>query len=271
MPELPEVETTRRGIERHVAGRTITRVVVRDARLRWKVPTRLVRDLAGETVHAVQRRAKYLLLRTGRGTIILHLGMSGSVRILPAATPPGPHDHVDLVLDNDACVRLTDPRRFGTLLWTREDLYRHPLLRHLGPEPLGEAFDGDYLYARARGRRVAVKQFLMDSRIVAGLGNIYANEALFLAGIHPLRAAGRISRERYARLAQAIRQVLNEAIAQGGTTLRDFTASDGRPGYFQLHLRVYGRDGEPCPRCGRALRGVRQGQRSSFLCGHCQR
>lgn len=271
MPELPEVETTRRGIEPHVIGQRVTQVVVRDTRLRWSVQPNLRQELLGQTIRAVERRAKYLLLRTEAGTAILHLGMSGSLRVLPCATPPKKHDHVDVVLANDKCLRLHDPRRFGAVLWTRNDPLQHPLLANLGPEPLEDDFDGDYLFKRSRGRTAPVKQFLMDSRIVVGVGNIYASEALFLAGIRPTRAVGKISHERYEKLAQAIKQVLRESIAQGGTTLRDFLTSDGQPGYFGLHLRVYGRGGEPCPICGKPILQIRQGQRSTYYCGNCQR
>ncbi|WP_297526871.1 bifunctional DNA-formamidopyrimidine glycosylase/DNA-(apurinic or apyrimidinic site) lyase [Thiohalobacter sp.] len=270
MPELPEVETTRRGIAPHLAGRHITSVIVRQRRLRWAIPKALERELPGQPVTAVERRAKYLLIRTPAGTAILHLGMSGSLRLLPADTPAGPHDHVDLVLEDGRCLRLTDPRRFGALLWTRRDPARHRLLAGLGPEPLGPEFDGALLHARSRGRRTPVKAFIMDSHVVVGVGNIYANEALFRAGIHPARAAGRIGRTRCDRLAQAIREVLAEAIAQGGTSLRDFVGSDGRPGYFRQTLAVYGRGGQPCPRCGHALREIRIAQRSTVYCPRCQ-
>ena len=271
MPELPEVETTRRGIAPHVEGRRVTRVVVRQRRLRWPVPRALQRELTGRTVKSVGRRAKYLLLGTDAGTAILHLGMSGSLRLVPADSPPGPHDHVEHQLDDGNCLRLTDPRRFGALLWTRADPARHPLLRDLGPEPFDAAFNGAYLYRRARGRRLAVKNFLMDSHTVAGVGNIYANEALFLAGIHPARPAGRVSARRYERLAQSVRDILQQAIAQGGTTLRDFVGGDGRPGYFRQTLRVYGRAGQPCPVCNTRLRVTHIGQRSTFYCPRCQR
>ena len=270
MPELPEVETTRRGIAPLLQTRRIVQVRVRQSQLRWPVPRDLDRRLRGIEVEAVTRRAKYLLLRTAVGTLILHLGMSGSLRVVPADTPPGKHDHIDLVLEDGNCLRLRDPRRFGALLFTREAPERHPLLRELGPEPLEADFTGDYLYARSRGRRVAVKAFLMDSRIVVGVGNIYASEALFLAGIAPNRAAGRISRGRYGRLAAAVQQVLRAAIAAGGTTLRDFSAVDGAPGYFSIELKVYDRAGEPCPQCGDPIRTRRLGQRSTFYCARCQ-
>lgn len=271
VPELPEVETTRRGIAPHVTGRKVVAVAIRQRQLRWPVPRTLDRQLPGQRIKAVNRRGKYLLLETTAGTAILHLGMSGSLRIVPARRPPGCHDHADLVLDNGTALRLTDPRRFGALLWTRRAAGQHPLLRDLGPEPLADAFDGAYLYRRSRGRRQAVKPFIMDSHTVVGVGNIYANEALFLAGIHPARAAGRIARARYDRLASAIKEVLRQSIAQGGTTLRDFVDSRGQPGYFQQTLRVYGRGGEPCPVCRTALTETRLGQRSTFYCPHCQR
>ena len=270
MPELPEVETTRRGIAPLVEGRRVSRVVVRQPRLRWPVPEELPELLARRTLQRVERRAKYLLLRFGHGTLILHLGMSGSLRVVPPRTPPEKHDHFDLVLGG-RCLRLRDPRRFGAVLWTGEDPARHPLLANLGPEPLEAAFDGAHLHRRSRGRATAVKNFIMDGRIVVGVGNIYASEALFEAGIHPARPCGRISLERYRRLADAIRRTLAHAIEQGGTTLRDFRQADGRPGYFVQALKVYGREGAPCPRCGAPVRQRVIGQRSSFYCGRCQR
>ncbi len=269
MPELPEVETSRRGIEPHVLGRTVRGVIVRDRRLRWPVPKELERTLTGQQVLAVRRRAKYLLFDFERGSLILHLGMSGSLRIVSADTPPQAHDHVDLCFDGQ-CLRLRDPRRFGALLWTTGDPLEHPRLRELGPEPLSETFDGDYLYRRARGRRLAIKSLLMTGSVVVGVGNIYANEALFLAGIRPDRASGRISRTRCERLAKAVKQVLSQAIAAGGTTLRDFIREDGQPGYFRHALQVYDRAGLPCPGCGADLQGKRIGQRATVFCAHCQ-
>ncbi|HFC54277.1 MAG TPA: bifunctional DNA-formamidopyrimidine glycosylase/DNA-(apurinic or apyrimidinic site) lyase [Gammaproteobacteria bacterium] len=271
MPELPEVETTRRGIAPHITGRTVTGVVVRQPALRWPVPADLEQHLRGQTITEVGRRAKYLLLGFPAGTLIVHLGMSGTLRILARQEPAGPHDHVDLLFDDASCLRLRDPRRFGSVLWTEDDPARHRLLRHLGPEPLGNGFHGDHLHERSRGRRVAVKQFLMDGRVVVGVGNIYACEALYLAGIHPARAAGSISLPRYRRLAEAVRERLQLAISCGGTTLRDFRGGSGRPGYFQQRLNVYGRTGEPCTRCAAPIRQIRQGQRSTFYCGRCQR
>lgn len=270
MPELPEVETTRRGLAPHVEGRTVRAVVLRRPDLRWPIPDALRTQLPGQRILAVRRRAKYLLLDTAAGSVLLHLGMSGSLRVLPARTPPRAHDHADLALDSGRVLRFNDPRRFGCLLWQAPG-QTHPLLRGLGPEPLSEGFDGDYLFARSRGRRAPVKTFLMDQRIVVGVGNIYAAEALFEAGISPLRAAGRVSRERYVLLAAAVKRILGHAIARGGTTLRDFLAPDGAPGYFEQELAAYGRGGEPCPRCGRALKEAAIGQRTTVWCGHCQR
>lgn len=271
MPELPEVETTRRGLAPHVAGRRIDSVVVRESRLRWPVPADLAVCLVGSAINDVGRRAKYLLFHTARGDLMVHLGMSGSLRMVHPSTPLLLHDHIDLRLENDLWLRYNDPRRFGSFHWLPAGEAPHPLLTHLGPEPLGDAFDGAYLHRLSRGRRAAVKPFIMDGRVVVGVGNIYASEALFLAGISPSRPAGRISLARYERLASCIRQVLGAAIAQGGTTLRDFVGGDGKPGYFAQQLWVYGRDGQPCRRCGALLRERRLGQRSSVYCVACQR
>lgn len=271
MPELPEVETTRRGIEPHLVGNRIQQLVIRQHQLRWPVPKQLGTHLRNKRITAVRRRAKYLLVTTESGTLIIHLGMSGSLRMVDAAAVAGPHDHVDLVISTGKCLRYTDPRRFGAWLWTRTEPAGHPLLKHLGPEPLGDAFDGQYLFRQSRGRRLAVKAMLMDSRIVAGVGNIYANEALFRAGIHPGRRAGRISEQRYRALAEAVREVLIHAIRQGGTTLRDFVGGEGKPGYFQLALQVYAQTGQPCRTCATPIRAMRTGQRSTFYCPRCQR
>jgi formamidopyrimidine-DNA glycosylase len=270
MPELPEVETTCRGIAPHVAGQRVTRVIVRNPDLRWPVTRRLATEFTGQVVRRVYRRAKYLLLETDEGTAILHLGMSGSLKLVAAREPAMKHDHVDIVFGNTA-LRLTDPRRFGSLHWTRRPAAQHRLIAALGCEPLGDEFSGDYLYARSRGRKVAVKQFIMNGHIVVGIGNIYANEALFMAGIHPKRAAGRISRRKYALLAEVIREVLGDAIEQGGTTLRDFVNGEGKPGYFSQHLNVYGKAGEPCISCRVPIRELRQGQRASYYCPKCQK
>jgi len=242
---------------------------VREARLRWPVPHQLASALAGEVIESVERRAKYLLFRTAAGSLLVHLGMSGSLRMVDAKVPPGRHDHVDVLLEGGACLRYHDPRRFGCFLWLAPGEV-HPLLEKLGPEPLSSDFDGQLLYLRSRGRKTAVKSFIMDGKVVVGVGNIYASEALFLAGIRPDRAAGRISRERYQHLAAHIKQVLTIAIEQGGTTLRDFVGGDGRPGYFAQQLLVYGRGGQPCKSCGSVLRDRRVGQRSSVYCVTCQ-
>ena len=272
MPELPEVETTRRGILPYLHGRRIRGVEVREPRLRWPVPPGLAALVSGEKVDSVERRGKYLLLRLGKGTLLIHLGMSGSLRVLTApAASPRKHDHIDLLLEDGRLLRYHDPRRFGAFLWLEGDPARHPLLAGLGPEPLGVGFDGDYLFRLSRGRRTSVKQFLMDGHVVVGVGNIYANEALYLAGIDPRRRAGRVAAVRYARLAAAVREVLEGAIAQGGTTLRDYVNGNGAPGYFALSLNVYGRAGQPCPGCGEAIRQVRSAQRSTFYCPRCQR
>ncbi len=270
MPELPEVETTRRGLAPHVEGRTVAGVVLRRPDLRWPIPPEIARELPGQRIAAVRRRAKYLLLDTAAGSALLHLGMSGSLRVLPADAPVRAHDHVDLALDSGRVLRFNDPRRFGCLLWQPPG-QTHALLAGLGPEPLSEAFDGDYLFALSRGRKAPVKAFLMDQRVVVGVGNIYAAEALFAAGVSPLRPAGRVSRERYRQLAEAIKRILRYAIGRGGTTLRDFLDPDGAPGYFEQELAAYGRGGEPCPRCGRPLKQAAIGQRTTVWCGHCQR
>ncbi|MGD9021274.1 MAG: bifunctional DNA-formamidopyrimidine glycosylase/DNA-(apurinic or apyrimidinic site) lyase [Lysobacterales bacterium] len=270
MPELPEVETTLRGIRPHLLGRTIHRVAVREPRLRWVVD-QAVCQAEGKIAERLERRGKYLLIGFDTGGLLIHLGMSGSLRVLPGPRAPLKHDHFDLEMDTGVCLRFNDPRRFGALLWTEGDMHAHPLLRNLGPEPLSSDFSGDYMYQRSRGRRRAVKNFIMDGRVVVGVGNIYASEALFMAGIHPSRASGRISKQRYAGLGDAIRDVLEAAIRQGGTTLRDFVASDGTPGYFAQELLVYGRAGQPCFQCGREIRQKVIGQRSSFYCPACQR
>jgi formamidopyrimidine-DNA glycosylase len=271
MPELPEVETTRRGIAPATTGRRVVAAIVREPRLRWPVPHDLPTLLQGQRVAQVGRRAKYLLLHLDRGALIIHLGMSGSLRVLPADTPPLRHDHVDLVLDSGECLRFNDPRRFGSVHYTAVDPLTHPLLRRLAPEPLDAEFDGRYLARAARGRSVAIKQFLMNGLVVVGVGNIYANEALFRAGIHPRRAAGRISRERLERLATAVKEVLGEAIQSGGTTLRDYVNAAGLPGYFRQQLYVYERSGQPCRLCRAPIRQITQGQRSTYYCAQCQR
>jgi len=269
MPELPEVETTRRGIEPSIVGRRISGWQLRQPRLRW--PVELPDRLRGERVHRVLRRAKYLILETDSGALIVHLGMSGSLRLTQAGAAAGRHDHVDLEFEGRRALRLTDPRRFGSIHYHPGDWRTHWLISGLGVEPLEAAFDGEHLHRMSRGRRVAVKLFLMDAAVVVGVGNIYANESLFRAGIRPRLAAGRISRDRYDVLAASVRAVLSEAIAQGGTTLRDFVDESGRRGYFSQSLDVYGRERLPCYQCGSTLKGLRLGQRATVYCPKCQR
>ena len=269
MPELPEVETTRRGVAPHVVGRRINRLVVYDGRLRWPVPKSLGAKLKDRTIDAVDRRSKYLLFRIGDGALLVHLGMTGSLRLHRNAPPRRTHDHIDIELDDGALLRYHDPRRFGTMLWVADEA-SHPLLSRLGPEPFDAAFTADALYARTRNRRASIKVTLMDNHVVVGVGNIYANEALFRAGIRPSLPAGRLSRPRIGRLVDAVREVLSEAIAKGGSTLRDFVDSSGEPGSFQLDYRVYGREGLPCRVCRTPIRATRLGQRSAFHCPRCQ-
>ena len=269
MPELPEVETTRRGLAPHLIGRRVVDLIIRQPQLRWPVSTGL-KHLLGERIESVERRAKYLLVSVAPGSVLLHLGMSGSLRVLPRTTVVGKHDHVDWVLDSGHVLRYTDPRRFGSQLWqTRGET--HPLLADLGPEPLSDDFDGDHLFRHSRGRSAAVKVFLMDQAIVVGVGNIYAAEALFATGIRPTRAASLVSRPRYSRLADEVKRILAYAITRGGTTLRDFLSPDGAPGYFEQELFVYGRAGQPCRVCATTIRAIRLGQRSTFFCPRCQR
>jgi formamidopyrimidine-DNA glycosylase len=271
MPELPEVETIRRGIEPHVVGKRIARVVVHDRRLRWPVPANFARKLAGRRIAGVARRGKYLLLDLTGDRVILHMGMTGRLFVLPPDTPWRKHDHVDFFLERGKLLRFHDPRRFGAALWWPAAQQSHPLLAGMGPEPLADDFSAEYLFARSRGRSAAVKSFLMDGRIVVGVGNIYAVEALFRAGIRPQRAAGRLTRDDCTRLVAAVRAVLNEAIEQGGTTFRDFQGAQGDPGEFVVHLRVYDRAGQPCLTCGTAIKRIVIGQRSTFYCPRCQR
>ena len=271
MPELPEVETTLRGLTPHLSGQRIVQVVVRNPNLRWPVPVNLHSILSQQTIRNLQRRAKYLLLECDSGTLILHLGMSGSLRVLPTKTPVEKHDHFDLVLENGTLMRLRDPRRFGAVLWHEGDITQHPLLAKLGPEPLLDNFDAAYLYRMTRKRNVAIKQLIMDSHMVVGVGNIYASESLFHAGIRPQLAAGKLSLPRCARLVQTIRDTLTASIAQGGSSLRDFVDSNGKPGYFQQTYAVYGRTGEPCRACSAPVKQITQGQRSTYYCSNCQK
>ena len=270
MPELPEVETTRRGIEPYLRGRRIRAAMVHDARLRWPVTPGLDLALRGQRVRAVERRAKYLLLRLTRGTLIVHLGMSGNLRVMPKRTVLLKHDHVEVQLASGNSLRLNDPRRFGSVLYITGDPAQHRLLRDLAPEPLGAQFDAAYLQRVTRGRRVAVKTLLLNGRLITGVGNIYASEALFRARIRPGRAARSLKRTECARLVAAIRTVLAAAIRAGGTTLRDYVGAEGEPGYFRQKLYVYERAGLPCRRCRTAIRQITQGQRSTYYCPRCQ-
>jgi formamidopyrimidine-DNA glycosylase len=271
VPELPEVETTRRGIEPHVVGRRITRLLVHEKRLRWPVDVSLVASVTGQAIRRAGRRAKYLLLETGAGTLILHLGMSGSLRVLPAATPRIAHDHVDIELDSGVTLRFNDPRRFGSLMFTATDARLHPLLRDLAPEPLEDEFDAEYLWRVTRRRSVAIKQLIMNARLVVGVGNIYASEALFRARVRPRRQARSLSRAECARLARAIKATLAMAVKVGGTTLRDYVGADGNPGYFRQKLYVYERAGMPCRVCRNPIKQFTQGARSTYWCPTCQK
>jgi formamidopyrimidine-DNA glycosylase len=270
MPELPEVETTCRGIAPHIEGQTIKQVIIRQPKLRWPVPETLEQTLSGLSIQSVSRRAKYLLLSTASGTMLLHLGMSGSLRLMPPGQTAGKHDHIDFIFNNETVLRFNDPRRFGAVLWTAEPIEDHQLLKNLGPEPLLSDFSGELLCSLSKKRKIAVKSFIMDSRIVVGVGNIYANEALFMAGIQPTRQAGKVSLARYQKLAECIRVVLQQAIQQGGTTLKDFVNEAGKPGYFQQQLKVYGRAGLPCVDCNQPLTETRIANRSTVFCANCQ-
>jgi formamidopyrimidine-DNA glycosylase len=270
VPELPEVETTLRGITPHLLGRNISQILVSQPKLRWPVPSE-IHTLEGVRIQKLSRRAKYLLMQTERGHMIWHLGMSGSMRILPSELPQNAHEHVIVTLDDGNSLRFRDPRRFGALLLTHQDPLQHELLSRLGPEPLDDAFSAEYLYQQCLNRKTAIKNLIMDSHVVVGVGNIYACESLFLSAINPKTPAQRISRLRIQRLVQAIKTILAQAIQQGGTTLQDFTQADGKPGYFSQSLNVYGREQLPCPSCMRPIKRITQGQRSSFYCAHCQR
>jgi formamidopyrimidine-DNA glycosylase len=270
MPELPEVETTRRGIAPHLTGRTVTGVTLRTAKLRLPLSAELPRRLAGQRIAAIARRGKYLLFTCSDGTLLLHLGMTGHLRLVPSDSAPGKHAHVELHFDNNTTLRFTDPRKFGTLLWLTGEPLQHPLLAELGPEPLSADFTAEYLFKRSRKRSVATKLFIMNSKIVVGVGNIYANEALFLASINPARAVGSLAPAETERLTAAIKQVLTEAIDLGGTTLHDYLDAAGQPGYFSLKLHAYGRSGKPCSVCGTVLQESRLGNRSTVWCPKCQ-
>lgn len=273
MPELPEVETTRRGIAPHCVGQSVSRLIVRQGQLRWPVPEFLSAQLPGQILLGIERRGKYLLLAFNSGTALWHLGMSGNLRVVQADAAPGKHDHIDLVFTSGICLRFNDPRRFGALLWqpAAEPIEQHKLLAHLGPEPLAEDFDAAYLFAQSRKVRVAIKPWIMDSKVVVGVGNIYANESLFSAKLNPLMPAGELTRAQTRRWVEAIKAILQHAITRGGTTLRDFVGGDGKPGYFAQELKVYGRGGLPCVTCAKTLIEVRLGQRSSVYCPRCQK
>lgn len=270
MPELPEVETTMQGLIPHLSGTIIQEVIIRQPQLRWTIPPNLNELLALQKITKLSRRGKYLLIHLEHGTLIIHLGMSGSLQIVQASKTSTRHDHVDIILSDNKVLRYNDPRRFGAMLIAGIDPFQHPLLKHLGPEPMETDFSGDYLKKVAHKRRVAIKSFIMNSKVVTGVGNIYAAEALFLAKIHPLTEAQNLSQSQYDALAQAIKQVLQSAITQGGTTLRDFVNSDGKPGYFSQKLQVYGRAGLPCNSCGAVLHSIVIGQRSTVFCAQCQ-
>jgi len=270
MPELPEVETSRRGISPHIIGSTVTDVIIRQAQLRWKIPADLLSHIQNKTLLSIDRRAKYLLLNFESGTLLIHLGMSGSLRICTLQSPAEKHDHADLIFNN-CLLRYTDPRRFGAILWLGQTPYESTLLAHLGPEPLSEEFTGEHLFQLAGKRKLPVKQFIMDQKVVTGVGNIYATEALFIAGISPIRSAGNISLKRYQLLAVSIKEILEKSIQQGGTTLKDFVGGDGKPGYFQQTLHIYGKMGNDCPKCQSPLKSLKLASRNSVYCPKCQR
>jgi formamidopyrimidine-DNA glycosylase len=272
VPELPEVETVKRGIEPHLVSRRFEKVIVRDHRLRWPIDPNLADHLLGHEILSVERRAKYVLVRLATGYLVIHLGMSGRLYFVSADTPPAKHDHVDWLLSDGQLLRYTDPRRFGAVLWiSGDDVSIHKLFSSLGPEPLSEVFDAEYLFKHSRRRKVPIKSYLMSATVVVGVGNIYANEALFMAGILPTQEAGKISLARYTRLVTAVKSVLEKAIAQGGTTLKDFVGGDGKPGYFKQELQVYGRGGKACNNCKRVLHEIRMSQRTTVFCTTCQR
>jgi len=269
MPELPEVETSRRGISPHIINQKVVDLVLRHTQLRWKIPENLLFYIKNKKLLSIERRAKYLLLNFATGTLLIHLGMSGSLRICPLNTAAQKHDHVDIIFP-DCLLRFTDPRRFGAILWLGLHPEQSPLLNKLGPEPLSEEFTSSYLYNASRTRKLPVKQFIMDQKVVTGVGNIYATEALFLAGIRPTRSAGKISQKRYQLLIDVIKDILQQAIRQGGTTLRDFVGGDGKPGYFQQALHIYGKAGQQCPNCQTPLKAALLAARNSVYCTKCQ-
>ena len=270
MPELPEVETTRRGISKYVVGKRITNILIRERRLRWLIPKNLNEILKNTCVIKLTRRAKYLLFYTNKGCLIVHLGMSGSLRVVKNNQEHIKHDHVDFIFESEYILRFHDPRKFGSILWTDKDPTSHKLIAHLGPEPLSEEFNDDYLYAKSKKHSLSIKSFIMNNKVVVGIGNIYANEALFLAGINPKCKVSRISKKRYKILIASIKKILTKAITKGGTTLRDYVSGDGLPGYFANELKVYNRSGELCSKCKKKIKTIKQNQRSTFYCAFCQ-
>jgi len=270
MPELPEVETTKRGIEPHVLGQTIKKITIRTDKLRWPIPTVIKRHLKNQIIHSIERRAKYIFLNSDKGSLIVHLGMTGSLRVIDAKVPVQKHEHIDILFTNNKVLRYKDARKFGSFLWTTNDPHQHDLITRLGPEPLSKAFNAAYLFASCRNRKVAIKAHIMNQSVVVGIGNIYASEALFKAGIHPNKAAHRVSKDKLKELIKTSKQTLRAAIKQGGTTLQDYQNPDGAPGYFSIRLKVYGREGEPCPKCSKAIKAKVIGQRNSFYCTSCQ-
>ena len=271
MPELPEVETTCKGIAPHIENNTITKVIVRNRSLRWPIPTGLNAKLTKKKIISVTRRAKYILINTNIGTLIIHLGMSGSLRVLSTNDAVEKHDHFELQFKDGICMRLRDPRRFGCVLWEKNDALQHKLLINLGPEPLNKEFNAELLFEKSRKRKTSIKQFIMDAKIIVGVGNIYASESLFLSGINPKKLAGKITKKNATDLTTAIKKILKQAIKQGGTTLKDFRSSDGKPGYFQQKLKVYDRKDEPCVKCKKPIKQITLGQRSTFYCSSCQK
>jgi len=271
MPELPEVETTLRGIEPHITQQEVAKVYTRTEKLRWPVPKRLNGTIKGKKVLGVQRRGKYLLLNFINGCLLVHLGMTGSFKVLKNASKPNKHDHIDILFSNGRCLRYTDPRKFGAFIWTTENPFQHDLLNKLGPEPLSDEFNAEYLFNTCFKRTASIKTHIMNQKIVVGVGNIYASESLFKAGIHPERAASRISYARLEKFVKEIKKTLRAAIKKGGTTLQDFTSPDGSQGYFSIKLQVYGKGGQPCPKCSRIIKARVIGQRNSFYCPGCQK
>ena len=271
MPELPEVETTLRGIEPHIVGETVNKVTIRTDKLRWPIPTEIKRLLKGKEILSVERRAKYIFINTDIGSLIIHLGMTGSLRVIDRNTPIQKHEHIDVLFNNGQVMRYKDARKFGCFLWTKDSPHQHNLITRLGPEPLSKAFNADYLFQTCRNKKVAIKAHIMNQKHVVGIGNIYASEALFKSGISPTKAAHRVSKAKLELLVRESKKTLKAAIKQGGTTLQDYINPDGAPGYFAIKLKVYGKEGEPCPNCAKPIKSKVIGQRNSFYCSGCQK